>query len=58
MQEITKLKVTRQDIRAQYIYFDGCETKPLCQEAADEMIELAADVLIEIYMRQMGVESP
>ncbi len=56
MQEITELNTTRKQLAAEHIYYDGCQTEALCQEAADGIIELAADVLIQIFMSQIGEE--
>lgn len=53
MQEITRLNVTRQQLAAEHFYYDGCEavedTSAEAQEAADILLELAADVLLQIY---------
>ena len=50
MQEITELKITRKQLAAEHIYYNGCKSQPLHQKEADEVIALAADVLIQILM--------
>lgn len=50
MQEITELKITRKQLAAEHLYYNGCKTEALHQEETDEMIVLAADVLIQVLM--------
>lgn len=51
MREITKLTVTREQLAAKHFYYNGCECinkNADLQEVGKEIIDLAADVLIDI----------
>lgn len=49
MKEITELKITRQQLAAEPIYYNGCETAEMSKETdKNKIIELAADVLMKI----------
>lgn len=57
MQEITKLDVTRKQLSAEHFYYDGCEavedTSAEAQHAADTILDLAAEVLLQIYEQEL-----
>ena len=49
MKEITELKITSQQLAAEPIYYNGCETAEMSKETdKNKIIELAADVLMKI----------
>ena len=51
MKEIEKLNVTRQQLVAAATYYNGCTTEQLHEEEAEKMLDLAAEVLIQILQR-------
>ena len=59
MKEITKLSATRKQLAAKHFYYNGCECSSCkdVQEAEAEIIDRAADVMIDILCSQSKEEA-
>ena len=55
MTEITRLKITRQQLVEKHFYYNGCECENFTAEneqKENEILNLAADVLIQILTQE------